>query len=268
MGNESNGISLINADLPDSVDNAIKNLTDKPTLSIGQTISDLWQLVLGGKVALAAEKQRMKYAHDLEEYRISLENKVDAIPERKRVDAPLQITAQALEDSQFCVESEILREMFSSLIANAMNIDYTSKVHPSFSKIIQQLSPLDAQMLKVVSKWQKHGGIAIVDYNRVNEESNGGGYNVLFECIPAEVPNGCTPESAARALSSLQHLGLVRIPEDAHFVHKSRYDVFQNTPLYEDLSKRAKIHGYKLDIHKRIAKLTDLGKDFVSVCLD
>lgn len=31
-------------ELPDSIDNAVKNLTDKPTQGIGQTFSDLWFL--------------------------------------------------------------------------------------------------------------------------------------------------------------------------------------------------------------------------------
>ena len=29
-------------DLPASIDNAVKNLTDKPTQGIGQTLADVW----------------------------------------------------------------------------------------------------------------------------------------------------------------------------------------------------------------------------------
>lgn len=58
--------SFINLpDLPASVDNAVKNLTDKPTQGIGQTFADAWYLVFGG-ITQAADKRRMKYAHDLE----------------------------------------------------------------------------------------------------------------------------------------------------------------------------------------------------------
>lgn len=39
-------ISLIDVpDLPQSIDNAIKNTTDKPTLAVGTTFADLWYLV-------------------------------------------------------------------------------------------------------------------------------------------------------------------------------------------------------------------------------
>ena len=40
--------SLINVEIPDSVDNAVKNLTDKPSANIGQTFADCWFLVFGG----------------------------------------------------------------------------------------------------------------------------------------------------------------------------------------------------------------------------
>lgn len=55
-------------ELPDSIDNAVKNLTDKPTQGIGQTLSDVWYLVFGG-ISQAADKRRMKYAHNLELYK-------------------------------------------------------------------------------------------------------------------------------------------------------------------------------------------------------
>ena len=43
----------INANLPESVDNAIKNVTDLPTQGIGQTLSDCWFLAFGGISQLA-----------------------------------------------------------------------------------------------------------------------------------------------------------------------------------------------------------------------
>ena len=61
--------SFINLpDLPASIDNAVKNLTDKPTQGIGQTLADVWYLVFGG-ITHAADKRRMKYAHDLKTLR-------------------------------------------------------------------------------------------------------------------------------------------------------------------------------------------------------
>lgn len=68
MGDESKkNIGLVSAELPECVDNAITNLTDKPTKSIGDTVSDIWFLVIGG-VGQFAEKRKLKYAIELEKY--------------------------------------------------------------------------------------------------------------------------------------------------------------------------------------------------------
>lgn len=252
--------------LPDSVDNAVKNLTDKPTASIGQTISDLWQLVLGGRVSYAVEKQKIKYAHCLEEYRTLVEKGVSAVPVDKLIEPPLQIAAQALEDSQYCIESEELRKLFANLITRSMHADYSERIHPSFSKIAQQLSPLDAQMLCILRNSHDGRGIAVVNYIAKNDKQPG--YGILRENIPADMPPHCTPDDAARSLVSLTRLGLVDIPADAHFTDADRYSVFEQTPLYQDCSNRAVFFGHKMEMQKRMAKLTVLGKDFVSVCLD
>ena len=252
--------------LPDSIDNAAKNLTDKPTAAIGQTISELWQLVLGGRISLAAEKQRLRYAQDLEEYRKTLEQKVLSIPEGKQVEPTMQISAQALVDSQYCVDTKEIRELFANLIARSMHADYSGRVHPSFSKIAQQLTPLEAQMLRLLYYRHNGNGIAIVNYIRRDPPKNG--YTLLLERIPTDVPDGYTPEAAARSLVLLTRMGLVDIPADAHFTDTDRYAIFEQTPIYKRFSDLALKYGFQLDMQKCIARLTVLGRDFVSVCLD
>jgi len=262
---ETSKTALVSISLPDSLDNAVNNLTDKPTQSIGQTFSDLWQLVLGARIAHAAEKQRLRYAQDMEEYRKMIESKAMAIPEQKLVPPPMQIAAQALDDSKYCVEAEELREMFSSLIANSMNADYSDTVHPSFSKIIQQMSPLDARMLKLFRDWESQGGIALAHFIRRGEKP---GFNVLIENVPECTPPNCSQEDAARSVMSLKRLGLISIPEDSHFTDSERYDQFLSSPLYQQLSSTVMQYGYKLDIKRHVGRLTILGRDFVKVCLN
>lgn len=95
--------TLVNAELPPSVDNAVKNLTDKPSLAIGTTFSDLWYLVFGG-VSHLAEKKKIAYAHKLDLFRKELDDSIKQIPPEKLVEPSIQITAQALENSKYCIE--------------------------------------------------------------------------------------------------------------------------------------------------------------------
>lgn len=55
---EKNSFPFDIPELPDSVDNALKNLSDAPTKSIGQTLSDAWFLVFGG-ISHQANKRRI-----------------------------------------------------------------------------------------------------------------------------------------------------------------------------------------------------------------
>ena len=138
--------SFINLpDLPASIDNAVKNLTDKPTQGIGQTLADVWYLVFGG-ITHAADKRRMKYAHDLKLYEQELSQAILSIPEENLIEPNIQITAQALENSKYCIESEELRKLFVNLISKSMDSHYTSNVHPSLAEIIKQMSPIDARI--------------------------------------------------------------------------------------------------------------------------
>lgn len=142
--------SLINL-LPDSLDNAVKNITDKPTQNIGTTFADIWYLVFGG-ISQAAEKRKLKYSYALQEFEKELKQKISKVPEEKLIEPDIQVIAQALEAAKYCVEKEELRNMFSNLIASSINEDAVDYVHPIFINIIKNFSSLDAKMIKTLSK--------------------------------------------------------------------------------------------------------------------
>ena len=86
--NSQNKLGLINLpELPDSVDNAVKNLTDSPTKNMGETLGDLWYLVFGG-ISAKADKKRLAYAYDLEQYKNELSQSIEQIPDDKKLNHP------------------------------------------------------------------------------------------------------------------------------------------------------------------------------------
>lgn len=132
--------------VPDSVDNAVKNITDKPTQNIGTTFADIWYLVFGG-ISQAAEKRKLKYSYALQEFEKELKEKISKIPEDKLIEPDMQTVAPALEASKYCIEKEELRHMFAKLISNSLSCDTSDKVHPIFSHIISSLTPTDVKIL-------------------------------------------------------------------------------------------------------------------------
>ena len=254
----TNKFSLV--DLPESADNALKNLTDEPTQNIGKTIGDVWYLVFGG-ISHAADKKRMRYATDLKKYQSELDESINQIPEDKKVEPSIQVAAQALENSKYCISSEELRKLFVNLISHSMNADYEQYVHPSFSEIIKQMSPLDAEVLQYFKTSAEQ---AIVNY-KIQSPS---GSKTLEEYVYFS-PDQCHQFSYAASISSLVSFGLLTVNFLEHFTDNSYYEIFENFPLYHHFKKtfEDEEHGKHLVTEKGVCALTPLGKQFVKACL-
>lgn len=68
--------------VPDSVDNAVKNITDKPTQNMGTTLADIWYLVFGG-ISQSADKKKLKYSYALKKMEEELKEDISKIPQNK-----------------------------------------------------------------------------------------------------------------------------------------------------------------------------------------
>lgn len=260
----TNKFSLVDLpDMPSSVDNAVKNLTDAPTKNAGQTFGDLWYLVFGG-ISHAADKKRMKYANDLEIYRQELTQTIEQIPENKKVEPSIQITAQALENSKYCVSSQSLREMFVKLISGSMNKDFEPFVHPSFPEMIKQMDDIDAMLL---TELKALGQSAIANFKMVSNKNSG--YKLLFTNAYISHIFHMPVEKCARSLTSLERMGLVKLEYDVYFSDETVYSAFKSLDLYKvfEGNLNHNSHYSKIDIQKGLCSVTPLGKDFINLCI-
>ena len=86
------------------------------------------------------QKQQIKRAVHLEEYKKQIAKKIAEIPEENLIEPPVRIVGPAIEASKFFIEETTCREMFAQLIASSCNSAVSGAVHPSFHEIIKQLS--------------------------------------------------------------------------------------------------------------------------------
>ena len=278
--NGSINLSLLNLKVPDSVDNAAKNLTDKPTSNIGQTLADAWFLVFGG-ISQEAEKRKLKYAYDLNEFKTVLENKISSIPPEKRIDPDLQIVGPALENAKYCVSQAEIREMFAKLIAASMNSTVSDQVHPIFADIVKQMSPRDASNLSVFSGDKE---FPIAEYRVIFHNNNRNiGTNLPYVFLGN--PKYQDLERQSVSISLLEKLGLIKIDFSMYVTSVDAYLPFEQTNEYEKLKKfcsgfdkcpeqpsidesfdmlLCKRHP---EIAKGVVKFTPLGVDFNNTCL-
>lgn len=259
--NENKTINaILNTELPASIDNAVKNLTDKPSITAGRILSDLMDLTLG-QFSFWAEKVRTKRAYDLEQYRTKLLTSTNKIPPEKLIEPSLRLTAQALEDSKYCISEEELRNMFVSLISNSMNIDFCNYIHPSFSGIIKQMSALEAKIIALFNIENLYR-LPVCQY--CITISGIIGAPAIPEHIFLELPNNDIALNSI-SLESLSRFGLIAISYDKFLTDETLYEKFLTHPLYICLQKYSPLTT--ASIKKGCITLTPLGRSFVKVCV-
>jgi len=247
----------VSAELPSSVDNALKNVTDLPSKSVGQTLSDCWFLAFGG-ISQLAEKRRLKYAHSLEVYKNELETSLSQVPPEFKREPSTQIVLKTLEESKNCVEEKELRELFVKLLTSAS--DSRKFVHPSFPQIISQMSVNDATFLQ---------GFKIAERyplcNLKHIKDNLGNFNYISENIFVHGSSSMSLEEKALSITSLSRLGLLDIPWDAHLSDSKFYEKFYTSDVY--INAKQLYPENELELEKKMVCLTPLGKSFVKCCV-
>ena len=253
--------SLINIELPESVDNVVKNLTDKPTATIGETISDCMYLVFGG-ISQKAALKRAKYAIELEHFKTELEDKLNAVPEDKRIEPNTQVICTALDNMRFCVEEEKLRDMFSSLIANSINSDKTNLVHPSYGEIIKQMTSLDASIFL----WMSKQNLLPIMKIKCKSASGISERDLSKSLIWKDWGN---VDKVVASLDNLQRLKLIDISFDSYYTDEKVYEYLKQCPHIAALIKmyESRINeGWEMSFSNGVIKITEFGNNFLIAC--
>lgn len=248
-------------ELPDPVPTLVKNVTEELSLSAGKTFNDIWFLVFGC-ISHAADKRRAKYSHCLANFEQELSESISKIPKDKQMEPSLQITAQALENSKYCVEKQELRQMFTSLISHSMNKDFASKIHPSFAEIIKQMSVMDAKIIQLFKENEKPViGLPVCQYRLKFSESSP--YASIPEHIFLELPD-TDLMICSQSLSSLSRLGVVSVSYEQKLDTPNLYDKFLQHPIYRTVKEQS---PFEIMMKAGAVILTPLGRSFVEVCL-
>lgn len=253
----------LSIDLPDSVDHALQNLTDKPTQTIGETLSDMFSLVFGG-LSYLAEKKRITYEHKLNLYKSKLKKSIEGIPSQNLIEPNLQTAGQALEDSKFCTESDELIDMFVSLISASINSRKVSFVHPSFSSIIKQMSPFDAHILLLFKK-QPSQPICNYTLRYPNDLCNILADNIFM--FPKIKDEWSTLKKVSLSISALCHLGILEITPFRWSADPSAFSIFENSNTYKSLKDIYEKDGNIVELEKSSVSLTALGQSFCDICV-
>lgn len=244
----------------------VENLTDPPTKVAGNLLADFLNWTAGG-IHYASMKAELKRQKKFEKFKANIAEGVNNIPKEDLIEPRDSIIGAAAEKAKYSMNEDEIREMFENLIISSFDSRKVSNIHPSFSDIIQQMSPLDAQNLKLFDTKER------LPVCELRLDQGPDGYKVIYSDVFYSNPNCQSIQQQAISISSLKRIGLISISYDIHFIDKKIYEPFKELPEYkvqqnnlESLNQLKKTN-HKLDIQQGVASITSLGKAFIDVCL-
>lgn len=272
-------VNIEDPKIPETIAATTKALP-QTTQSIDSALSNTLDL-LGYPVAYANA-----YAQaSLRKTKEKLQQKLSKISPEKIVPPPLFVSAPTLQACCYAADSEELHNMFSSLLATAMNADTQHKAHPAFVEVIKQLSPLEASILSSKAfitanqfpmcslhlALQKDLGIKHEFGEYFTYASSGKTLIdniILYQSSLLKAP--IDPMLLSRITENLSRLHILSLSTTRYIQDKKSYEKLYDylLPFIDGLNKTNAVPaGYNLMISPTIAFVTSFGKNFIECCI-
>lgn len=199
-----------------------------------------------------------------------VEERLKNVPEIRRVQPNLGIAGPTVEAMRFMGGTPDLRNMFSNLLANAMDTETADWVHPAFVEVIKQLCSDEAKILKYMSKFMIPGiEVPVIELRGIDPAKPGSGFQVLRQRFSdvADHANCERIDMVSTYLDNLCRLELCRNPSNTILTDEEKYDPLENSKLVSELRANEHAKGLDIEIHRGLVQLTEFGQQFVKLCV-
>ena len=248
--------------IPDCVDKPLEQILVPASKSIGESLSDIWYLVVGGRISLARNKKELEYDQKFRKFKEEVLKEADSVPEERRVDPDFRIAAQALEDSIYCLNVDELREMFVKLLGKTVDKSAQDLLHPSYPNIIKQMSPLDAKLLTML---KRNPRIPIVNY--ISKRKGNTGFRMIQRDVILSERIQADEFHIAMSISALRQWGIISVNNGEWFTDDSQYEIFRQSEFFASITKEHAQYNESVEIQKGICELTSFGRAFTHCCV-
>lgn len=209
---------------------------------------------------LLNEKFKINFKKQLDNYK----NKLEQIPEEKRCEVHPQIGTPIIEKLSYTTNDEIA-DLFTTLLANASNIDMVHTAHPSFVNIIERLSPDEARIIKYLKDKKD---IQYCDFRGNVKE--GKGFVTIAEhltLVPIEIELNF-PNNINAYFANLVSIGILFDMDGTFIIDQTIYNKIKQEYNFEQYKSRFVPNSFKDVItNNSYYKVTDFGKLFIKACI-
>ena len=247
---------------PNILGQIYEDLAQPSVKAVGQALGTVFEFSTSFllPVKLLNEKFKMNFKKRITEY----EKKLEEIPEEKRCEVHPQVGTPIIEKLSYTTNDEIA-DLFTTLLANASNIDMVNTAHPVFISIIERLSPDEARIIKYLKGKED---IQYCDFR--GNVKNGNGYNTIIEhatLIPQEV-HLAFPKNVNAYLANFVSLGILFDMVGTYRIDQTIYNKIKEFYGFEKLKTQLAPNVFKEVVaNNSYYKVTDFGKLFIQACI-
>lgn len=247
---------------PNILGQIYEDLAQPSVKAVGQALGTVFEFSTSFllSVKLLNEKFKMNFKKRITEY----EKKLEEIPEEKRCEVHPQVGTPIIEKLSYTTNDEIAH-LFTTLLANASNIDMVNTAHPAFISIIERLSPDEARIIKYLKGKED---IQYCDFR--GNVKNGNGYNTIIEhatLIPQEV-HLAFPKNVNAYLANFVSLGILFDMVGTYRIDQTIYNKIKEFYGFEKLKTQLAPNVFKEVVaNNSYYKVTDFGKLFIQACI-
>lgn len=238
------------------------DLAQPSVKAVGQALGSVFEFSTSFllPIKLLNEKFRLNFKKRIIEY----EKKLEEIPDEKRCEVHPQVGTPIIEKLSYTTNDEIA-DLFTTLLANASNIDMVNTAHPAFISIIERLSPDEARIIKYLK------GKSDIQYSDFRGNVlNGNGYNTIIEhatLVPLEVTLAF-PKNVNAYLANFVSLGILFDMNGIYKVDQTIYNKIKEVYGFEKYKAELTPNIFKnIIVNNSYYKVTDFGKLFIQACI-
>ncbi|MCL6615556.1 MAG: DUF4393 domain-containing protein [Anoxybacillus ayderensis] len=194
----------------------------------------------------------------------ALEEKLKKVPEDNITTPDPSVAVPAVEALRYNAHAEELREMFSNLLATAMDKETAPIAHPSFVEILKQINPDEAKIIKLLDNDQSKAIVKMRAYNPDNDHYS----EPIQEFSLLPYMAGCSyPELGPSYLINLARLGIANISYTSYSTLPNSYEPIFEHPIIQQQKLFIESLGKRAEIMRGTFTRTNFGKKFYEACV-
>lgn len=229
------------------------------------------ETVTKGINVILAPLSAMVFAYDKvsDQLKSRLSEKLAKINIDDLVTPPLNLFGPLVEKYRYSFNEGDLADMFENLLANSMDKNTASKVHPSFVNAISELTPDEAKLIKFLSNSKV---LPKIDISYHLPSMVEGGYLDQYVNFTnfGKIAGLQFSNLVTRYLDNLERMGIIDISKGSFaqsYTDKNIYKPLREHPLIKSFEAQINQAGGNIEISEGIIRITDYGRMFFEAVL-